>query len=235
MKEKFLAVLKAEWSRLGLKKDALDRVASQRIKTIEKEEDIEAAVKDADTMSLLMTELQRSADAERDSRAQLQKDFDSYKTEHPAGDPKNLGGGEGNQDKGMTPEAVSELIKTAVAAAVQPIQDSFNAFKEANSAKEIATQAKATFFSNKWTERYKDEADDAWERVTELNEAKGGKMTAEELSKQATAYFNKSVQRQGVDATQPFPSETGGDGNFDFSDQVKMLQKEHLIPEEKKD
>ena len=232
MKEKLLAVLRTEWSRLGLKKEALDRVASQRVKTIEKEEDIMSAAKDADTMSLLMAELQGSADAERNKASQLQKDFDDYKTKHPdTGD-----GGEGGEPNkgGKTPEDIAKIVSDAVAAAVKPVQDAFNSYKAEHDAKESISSAKAKFYSNKWTEKFKDEADDAWERASELNTAQGGNMKAEELSEKATGYFNKAVQRKGVDATKPFEGESGGDGNFDFSDQIKTLEAEGLLPKEEK-
>lgn len=232
MKEKFYAVLKNEWAKLGLKREALDRVASQRVKTIEKEEDIMAAVKDAETMALLMTELQGSADAERNLKAQLQKDFDDYKSKHPE---DNKGGeGEGDDKKGFSAEEVKQMISDAVSAAVNPIKESFDTFKAQTSAKESFANAKTKFFSNKWTERYKDEAEEAWDRASELNDAQGSKMTADELSEKATAYFNKSVQRKGVDATKPFPSENGEGGSFDFSDQVKILEDQKLLPKESK-
>lgn len=232
MKEKFLAVLKTEWSKLGLRKEALDRVASQRVKTIEKEEDIVSAAKDTETMNLLMAELQGSADAERQQRSQIQKDFEDYKSKHPEASE----GGEGEEDpkSGFNAEEVAKMISDAVSAAVTPIKESFDTFKSQSLAKESLTTAKSKFFSNKWTDRYKEEAEEAWDRASELNEAQGSKMTADELSEKATAYFNKSVQRKGVDATQPFPSEGGEGGSFDFSDQVKMLENQNLIPKEEK-
>ena len=145
MKEKLLAVLRTEWSRLGLKKEALDRVASQRVKTIEKEEDIMSAAKDADTMSLLMAELQGSADAERNKASQLQKDFDDYKTKHP----EDSEGGEGKEDpkSGFNAEEVAKMISDAVSAAVTPIKESFDTFKSQSLAKESLTTAKSKFFS----------------------------------------------------------------------------------------
>ena len=129
---------------------------------------------------------------------------------------------------------MAKAIADAVAAAVNPIKDAFESYKAQTSAKEAKSVAKESFYSNKWTTKFKEEADDAWDRAFELNEAKGGTMTSDELSSKATEYFNRLVQRKGTDPTKPFDAEQQKDDNFDFSSQVKYLEGEGLIPENKK-
>ena len=88
MKEKIIAALKTKYQRFGLSNEAVDRIASAREKTVTKEEDIESAIADAETMELIANEVQKSADRERRSRSDLQKSFDDYKKLHPETKPQ---------------------------------------------------------------------------------------------------------------------------------------------------
>jgi hypothetical protein len=230
MKKKIAEALKTKYKSFGLSNEAWDRIASAKEETVTKEEDIEAGISDVATMDLIAKELQKMRDTEIQKRTDLQREHDDYKAKHPE---KQTGEGEGGEGGEQKPD-IAKIVAEAVAAAVKPVQDAFETFKSQTSAKEAKTLAKETFYANKWTTKFKDEADDAWDRAFELNEAKGGSMTAEELSGKATEYFNKAVQRKGADATKPFESEEGGNGSFDFSKQAKYLESEGLIPEEKK-
>lgn len=229
MKKKIAEALKTKYKSFGLSNEAWDRIASAKEETVDKEEDIEAGISDVATMDLIAKELQKMRDSEIQKRTDLQREHDDYKAKHP--EEHNGAGEEGGEQK---PD-IAKIVAEAVAAAVKPVQDAFETFKSQTSAKEAKSLAKETFYANKWTTKFKDEADDAWDRAYELNEAKGGGMTAEELSGKATEYFNKAVQRKGADATKPFESEDpGAGGSFDFSKQAKYLESEGLIPEEKK-
>ena len=229
-KEKIVETLKTEYKSFGLSNEAIDRIASAREKTVTEESQVETAIKDAETMKLIAQELQKMRDSEIQKRTDLQRVHDDYKAKHPEKDP------DPNPDPDPDPQKqdIAKIVADAVAAAVKPVQDAFETFKSETSAKEAKTLAKAKFYENKWTTKFKDEADDAWERADELNAAKGDKMTQEELTTKATEYFNKLVQRKGADATKPFEDDGGGSGNFDFSKQAKYLESEGLIPEEKK-
>lgn len=229
-KEKIVETLKTEYKSFGLSNEAIDRIASAREKTVTEESQVETAIKDAETMKLIAQELQKMRDSEIQKRTDLQRVHDDYKAKHPEKDP------DPNPDPDPDPQKqdIAKIVADAVAAAVKPVQDAFETFKSQTSAKEAKTLAKAKFYENKWTTKFKDEADDAWERADELNAAKGDKMTQEELTTKATEYFNKLVQRKGADATKPFEDDGDGSGNFDFSKQAKYLESEGLIPEEKK-
>lgn len=229
-KEKIVETLKTEYKSFGLSNEALDRIASAREKTVTEESQVETAIKDAETMKLIAQELQKMRDSEIQKRTDLQRVHDDYKAKHPEKDPDPNPGPDPDPQK---PD-IAKIVADAVAAAVKPVQEAFETFKSQTSAKEAKTLAKAKFYENKWTTKFKDEADDAWERADELNAAKGDKMTQEELTTKATEYFNKLVQRKGADATKPFEDDGGGSGNFDFSKQAKYLESEGLIPEEKK-
>ena len=227
MKKKIAEALKTKYKSFGLSNEAWDRIASAKEETVTKEEDIEAGISDVATMDLIAKELQKMRDSEIQKRTDLQREHDDYKAKHPdkqEGEPDKTE--EGKDEKAD----IARIVAEAVAAATRPIQTAFEEFKSQTSAKEAKTIAKTKFYENKWTTKFKDEADDAWERVDELNAAKGGGMTQDELTAKATEYFNKAVQRKGTDATKPFESEGGGNGNFDFSKQAAYLEGEGLIP-----
>ena len=233
MKKKIAEALKTKYKSFGLSNEAWDRIASAKKETVTKEEDIEAGISDVATMDLIAKELQKMRDTEIQKRTDLQREYDDYKAKHP--DKTQEGEGEGGKEgEGDKNPDIAKIVADAVAAAVAPVKEAFETFKSQTSAKEAKTVAKETFYGNKWTEKFKQEADDAWDIATALNEAKGGSMTAEELSQKATENFNKFVQRKGVDATQPFKADDQQQGNFDFSKQAAYLEKEGLIPEKEK-
>lgn len=229
MKKKIAEALKTKYKSFGLSNEAWDRIASAKEETVTKEEEIADAIANVETMNLIAQELQKMRDSEIQKRTDLQRVHDDYKAKHPE---KQEGG---DEDKGSEGQPdIAKIVADAVAAAVKPVQDAFETFKSQTSAKEAKTLAKETFYANKWTTKFKDEANDAWERASELNEAKGGNMTAEELSNKAMEYFKVYTNRKGTDVSKPFESEGEGGGNFDFSAQVKYLEGEGLLPEEKK-
>jgi hypothetical protein len=53
-------------------------------------------------------------------------------------------------------------------------------------------------------------------------------MTADELQTKAMGYFNTLVSKKGVDTSKPFENEGSGK-TLDFSDDVKILEKEGLL------
>lgn len=228
MKKQIAEALKTKYKSFGLSNEAWDRIASAKEETVTKEEDIEAAISDVTTMDLIAKELQKMRDTEIQKRTDLQREHDDYKAKHPettiVDDP--------NQKQPLTAEAIAKLVKDATAEAVKTIKDDFDAYKASASAKEAISRAKETFFANKWTTKFKDEADDAWDRAIELNEAKGGTMTAEDLGTKANEYFKKAVQRKGADVTKPFEASDEQNGNFDFSAQAEYLEGEGLIPKQ---
>ena len=233
-KEKIVEGLRAksEIKRFGLSNEAIDRIATAREKTVTEESQVETVLTDAETMRLVAEELMKHRDQEITKRTETQSAFDTYKAAHPDGGD---GGGDGEGNKGaLTAEQIAELIKNGVADGIKDIKTAFETFRSQTTAKEAKTLAKTKFFENKWTTKFKEEADDAWERADELNAAKGDSMTQEELTAKATEYFNKLVQRKGADATKPFEDDGGGTGNFDFSAQAKYLEGEGLLPGEQK-
>ena len=81
MQVKYLSALKTKYASFGLSKEALDRVASQRIKTIANEEEIDNDIASSEVALLIMKEMQGAADALRNNNARIQKELDSLKTD----------------------------------------------------------------------------------------------------------------------------------------------------------
>ena len=233
MKEQILEALKTKYKAYGLSNDALDRIASLREKTVEKEEDIEGAVADATTLDLIAKEIQRQRDQAIQRNSESQRAFEAYKALHP----EQNAGGEGNEGKeGEGSPDIASIVKEAVAAAVAPLNEKITALETSNTAKAALSSAHESFFSGDYAKKYKDQADEAWERAVELNEATGSKMSADELSAKASGYFNKAVSRLGVDTSQPFkadPPKNEEDGTVDWSAEVARKKAQGLIPDKK--
>lgn len=229
MKKKIADALKTKYKHFGLSNEAWDRIASAKEETVKKEEDIEEGISDVATMDLIAKELQKMRDGEIQKRTDLQREYDDYKAKNV--EKKEEEKKEETENKG---DDIASIVAAAVEKAINPFKSDFEKFKQETSAKDAKAVAKKSFYENKWTTKFKEEADDAWEYASEMNEAKGGTMNAEELTKMATEKFNKFVQRKGADATKPFEAESQNEGEYDFSKQAKYLESQGLIPEEKK-
>lgn len=230
-KEQILEALKTKYKAYGLSNDALDRIASLREKTVEKEEDIEGVIADTTTLDLIAKEIQRQRDQAIQRNSEAQRALEAYKAAHPEPD-KDKGG---DDDKDKTPD-IASIVKAAIAEAVAPLNEKITALETSNTAKAALSSAHESFFNGDYAKKYKDQADEAWERAVELNEATGSKMTAEELSAKASGYFNKAVSRLGVDTSQPFkadPPKNEEDGTVDWSAEVARKKAQGLIPDKK--
>ena len=233
MKKKIEDALKTEFKELGLSDKTIGRLADYVQGLVEKEEDIATAVK-RDDVKLIAKSIQGELDGLKKAKEKAEADLADYKAKHPdKTDTDTDTDTDKDKQTPLTAEAIAELVKNAAAEAVKSVKDEFDAYKASVSGKEAISAAKAKFFENKWTTKFEEEANDAWERARELNEAGGSKMSQEELTGKATEYFNLYVQRKGTDATKPFEEGSGHNGNFDFSDQVRHFQDTGKLPEDK--
>lgn len=220
MKNKIKDALKQRYNNLGLSDEAFDGVASS-VQTVITDETLEGFVAGAEP---LLKQFQSIADKARSQKvAELEAKIKELE-----------GKGKDKDDpQQISLEDITKQVTEAVAAAVKPLNDEIASLKGASAAKESLATAKTTFFGGDYAKKYADEANDAWERVVELNEATGSKMTADELKAKAEAYFNKAVARKGVDTSKPFESEKH-DEIPDFADDAKILQDAGLLPKEDK-
>jgi hypothetical protein len=232
MKKKIEEALSAEYKGLGLSEKTIGRLADYLLGSIEKEEDIATAVK-GDAVKLLATSIQGEIAGIKRAKETAEAALADYKAKHPEkNDPDPNPDQDPAQDADKT---LIERIQAAVTAAVTPLNEKIAALENLNSTKAALTSARESFFGGDYAKKYKDEADDAWERAVEMNEATGNKMTAEELAAKATGYFNKAVSRKGVDTSKPFVADKTGDedeGTMDWSAEKKRLQDSGRLPKE---
>jgi len=233
MKKKIQDALEQAYKdKLGLTdKKAYARVAALGETYVAKEEDIPAFVEKAED---LLKGLQGTADQGRTLEtanakiAELEEKL--KKLENPDGDD-----GKGKDgDKGGQPD-LAKTIADAIAAAVAPLTEKISALENVNSTKAALDGARSKFFEGDYAKKYKDEANDAWERAVEVNELTGNKMTADQLAEKATGYFNKAVSKKGVDTSQPFkadPPAGDDEGTTDWSAERKRLQDAGRLPKD---
>ena len=231
MKKKIEEALSAEYKGLGLSEKTIGRLADYILGSVEKEEDIATAVK-GDAVKLLATSIQGEIAGIKRAKETAEAALADYKAKHPekTGDDE-----EHDDDEGEKKLDWAATLKAAIAEAVTPLTEKITALENLNSTKAALSGARESFFGGDYAKKYKDEADDAWERAVEMNEATGNKMTAEELAAKATGYFNKAVSRKGVDTSKPFKADPpAGDeeGTVDWSAEKKRLQDAGRIPKD---
>ena len=221
MKEKILAALKQRYKNLGVSDDAFDRVA-EAVETVVTDENLESFVAAAEGM---LKQYQGEGDRARTERDAAKREADELRAK--------LTELEGKKDPDPDKPDIAAIVKQAVEEATKPLQEKISTLEHNNSLEEAVNNAKTSFFANEYVKKYKDEGDDAWERAIEINEAQGGKMTADELSAKALSYFNKTVSRIGVDTSKPFVADKHDDeGTTDWSAEKKRLQEEGRLPAE---
>lgn len=230
MKKKIQDALELAYKdKLGLTdKKAYARVAALGETYVANEEDIPAFVEKAED---LLKGLQGTADQGRTLEtanakiAELEGKLKKFETQ-------------GEEEQKETPGSEPDIAKTiaeAIAAAVAPLTAKIESLENVNSTKAALTGARESFFGGDYAKKYKDEANDAWERAVEVNELTGNKMTAEELAAKATGYFNKAVSKKGVDPSKPFkadPPENDEEGTTDWSAEKKRLQDAGRLPKD---
>lgn len=235
MKKKIEEALSAEYKGLGLSEKTISRLADYVSGLVEKEEDIATAVK-GDAVKLLATSIQGEIAGIKRAKETAEQALADYKAKHPEKKDDVEKHEDEKHDEGNA-NTLIEQIQAAVAAAVSPLNDKIAALENLNSTKAALAGARESFFGGDYAKKYKDEADDAWDRAVELNEVTGNKMTAEQLAEKATGYFNKAVSRKGVDTSKPFkadPPQKDEEGTLDWSAERKRLQDEGRIPKDQK-
>ncbi|MBQ2056715.1 MAG: hypothetical protein II489_10510 [Bacteroidaceae bacterium] len=231
MKKKIEDALRTEYAGLGLSDKTIGRLADYVLGSVEKEEDIVTAVK-GDAVKLIAKSIQGEIDGIQKAKKKAEDDLAEYKAKHPEPDDDNKGD---DDDKGEKKIDWAATLEAAIAKAVTPLTEKISALENANSTKAALTGAREIFFGGDYAKKYKDEANDAWDRAVEMNEATGSKMTAEQLAEKASGYFNKAVARKGVDTSKPFvadPPKKDEEGVVDWSAEKKRLQESGRLPKE---
>ena len=234
MKQKIKEALQQKYKNLGLNEEVFERVAASA-ETFVTEETLSNFVDGAGTLELLKN-YQSFADKARGFDSQEKKRADDLATKLAEAEAKlkDKGG-----EKTDPPTDIAELVQSAVAAALQPLQtklteaeNKLKAFEDEGASKQALKAAKDALFGNDYAKKYTQERDAAWERAVEIYEATGKKMTAEELKEKAMGYFNKDVARKGVDTTKPFEAQTDEPETFEKGYFKNLYEKSGRIQKE---
>ena len=233
MKKKIQDALEQAYAvKLGLTdKKVYARVAALGETYVAKEEDIPAFVEKAEDLIKGFQGVDdqgRTLAAANAKVAELEAKL--KKLETPGDDDND----DDSDDKKGNPD-VTAAIAAAIKEAIAPLTDKITALENVNSTKAALAGARETFFGGDYAKKYKDEANDAWERAVEINELTGNKMTAEQLAEKASGYFNKAVSKKGVDTSKPFvadPPQNDEEGTVDWSAEKKRLQEAGRLPKE---
>lgn len=229
MKNKIKEALKQEYKNLGLSDEAFEGVAAFGETFVKDEAEIPNFVKGAEKM---LKQIQSAGDKARTEASKAKQDLEAAQKELNDLKAKHKTDGDDDTDDDKDKDKdkkLAEIVATAVAAAIKPMQDKIDAFEGERSAKDAANKAKAEFEANDYVKAYKDEAIDAWERAMEMNEATGSKMTSDQIKEKAMGYFNKAVQRKGVDTSKPFKSEGTEDQTRDWKKERERQEKRQGI------
>ena len=214
MQNKYLSALKTKYASFGLSKEALDRVASQRVKTIANEDEIDADIASSDTLMLIMKEMQGSADAQRNRAAQIQKELDDLKKNQP-----------NNQTTQLTQEPENELAKQ-----VQNLTELVTAMNAERAAEKKKIQAEAIVSQVHEKMKSKGCTNDFIRNITLKGIEVGENDTADSLAEKYKSVYDQNCKDAYGDGYVP-PKGNGYEGDeTDQAEVTRMLQERGLLP-----
>ena len=212
MQNKYLSALKTRYASFGLSKEALDRVALQRVKTIANEDEIDADIASSDTAMLIMKEMQGSADAQRNRAAQIQRELDDLKR---------------NQNPEPTP--TQQPQETEFAQQMKAMMDvvlgmkaEMEAEKKKIKTESVLAQAHEVMKTNGCT-------NDFIRRITLENVVVGEDDTADSIAEKYRSVYDQNCKAAyGNGYVPPKGNENGGEVNQ--AEVTKILQDRGLLP-----
>ena len=210
MQNKYLSALRTTYANFGFSKEALDRVASQRVKTIANEDEIDADIASRDTFLLLMKEMQGSADSLRASNARIQKELDDFRKPQETVPAENPFAAEMAQMKEMLAGMQNKLAESEK-----------KARKEAT-IKEVHAKMKSMGCTNDFIR-------EATLAGLELNDND----TPDALAQQFKSVYDDNCRKTfGEGYIPPKGNNAGGRDEVDFSSMVAGLMASGAIPKE---
>jgi hypothetical protein len=201
MQVKYLSALKTKYASFGLSKEALDRVASQRVKTIANEDEIDADIASTDTAMLVMKEMQRATDTLRTDNAKYQKEL---------ADLKNESGNKPNQTEEPNPyaETLAEMK-----AFMQSMKDEFAESKKKARTESVIAEAHKVMAKNGC-------ANEAIRNISFKEIEIGEADTAESIAEKCKSIYDMNCKKIFGEGYVP---PKGGSGNRDEVDYASMI------------
>ena len=212
MQNKYLSALRTKYASFGLSKEALDRVALQRVKTIANEDEIDADIANSDTLMLIMKEMQGSADSQRNRVVQIQKELeDLKKTQTP------------NQ---TNPQPIDD---NPLAAELKAIKEMFAGMKAEMDAEKKKAQKDAVIARAHDVMKQNGCTNDFIRNMTLKGIEVGENDTADSIAEKYKSIYDQNCKEAYGDGYVPPKGNSGGSGENDKDAETAILKRAGLL------
>ena len=205
MQVKYLSALKTKYASFGLSKEALDRVASQRVKTIANEDEIDADIASTDTAMLVMKEMQRATDTLRTDNAKYQKELADLKN-----DPGN------NNKPDQTDDPYAGTL-AEMKALMQSMKDEFAESKRKARTESIIAEAHKVMEKNGCTNAF-------IRNITLKGVEVGEADTAESIAEKCKTIYDQNCKDAFGEGYIPPKGNGSGQDKVDYAAMVEALK-----------
>ena len=216
MQNKYLSALKTKYASFGLSKEALDRVASQRVKTIANEDEIDADVANAETTLLIMKEMQRATDTIRTDNAKYQRELADLKNPNP------------------NPAPVQTPTDNPLAEEVRQIKEMFAGLKADVDAGKKKARTETILADAHKLMKDKGCTNDFIRNITLKDIEVGDSDTAESIAEKYKSVYDQNCKDAFGEGYVPPTGNHKGNGEADQSEITKILQERGLLPKSDK-
>lgn len=205
MQVKYLSALKTKYASFGLSKEALDRVASQRVKTIANEDEIDADIASTDTAMLVMKEMQRATDTLRTDNAKYQKELADLKND-PGNKPDQ------SNDPNPLADAMAEMREF-----MKTMKDEYAESKRKARAESLIAEAHKVMEKNGCTNAF-------IRNITLKGVEVGEADTAESIAEKCKTIYDQNCKDAFGEGYIPPKGNGSGQDEVDYASMVKALQ-----------
>ncbi len=113
--------------------------------------------------------------------------------------------------QGFSKEDLAQAIASAVASAVQPLQEKINGFEQTKATEDTVASVRASIGAMKIAKLYAPDLDIALKSALKVYNAGGCKMSAIELESEVTTTFNEIMSSRGVDPVAAMQGDNQGE------------------------
>ena len=205
MQVKYLSALKTKYASFGLSKEALDRVASQRVKTIANEDEIDADIASTDTAMLVMKEMQRATDTLRTDNAKYQKELADLKND-PGNKPDQ------SNDPNPLADAMAEMREF-----MKTMKDEYAESKRKARAESLIAEAHKVMEKNGCTNAF-------IRNITLKGVEVGEADTAESIAEKCKSIYDQNCKDAFGEGYTPPRGNGSGQDEVDYDAMVKALK-----------
>ena len=205
MQVKYLSALKTKYASFGLSKEALDRVASQRVKTIANEDEIDADIASTDTAMLVMKEMQRATDTLRTDNAKYQKELADLKND-PGNKPDQ------SNDPNPLADAMAEMREF-----MKTMKDEYAESKRKARAESLIAEAHKVMEKNGCTNAF-------IRNITLKGVEVGEADTAESIAEKCKTIYDQNCKDAFGEGYTPPRGNGSGQDEVDYDAMVKALK-----------